>query len=307
MTKRVLAPLALALASLVGARAASADVTSVDLSHYSVSASYFLPVPLALEASAVAYNWDTDTLFVLGDEGDALVEVTKQGALVGSMTMTGFDDTEGLTYIGGGQFVLAEERLRDLFLLTYSAGGTVARSSLQSADLGATVGNIGIEGVSFDPRDGTYVTVKEVTPQEVNRNTVTFGSPGTGTPSSIFNPAGLGLTDLSDVQVLAQLPSLIGTPDENNLLIFSQESRRLVEVASNGTVLSAFELAGVINAEGITIDRDGNIYIVDENDAASQPRLFVLSPVPLPASLWLLSSALAGCAALAKRRRSALA
>lgn len=282
----------------------AAPVTSVDLGNYVLTGTFFLPVPSALEASAIAYNHDTDTLSVLGDEGDAIVEVSKTGAQLSVMTLTGFDDTEGLTYVGGGQFVLAEERLRTLFKLTYTAGGSVARAGLPNANLGSTVGNIGIEGVSYDPRDGTFVTVKETAPQEVNRNTVTFGTPGTAVVTSIFNPASLGLIDLSDVQLLAALPSLIGTPDENNMLIFSQESAKLLEVGPTGAVLGMFSLAGVVNAEGITIDRDGVIYIVDENDAVSQPRMFVLAPVPLPAPLWLLGSALFGLSPFVRRKHA---
>jgi len=64
------------------------------------------------------------------------------------------------------------------------------------------VGNVGTEGVSFDPRDGTFVTVKEKTPQEVRRHTVDFAlAPPRARRSSLR--AGLGLLDLSDVQVLA--------------------------------------------------------------------------------------------------------
>jgi len=75
-------------------------------------------------------------------------------------------------------------------------------------------------------------------PQEVNSNTLNFTN-HTAVINSVFTPA-LGVADLADVQVLATVPSLIGT------------------------------------AEGVTIDTAGNIYIVAENGLA--PQLFVLSP-----------------------------
>lgn len=279
---------------------APAAPLAIDLSQYSLLNSYALPSIAAEEASAITYNWDTDSLFVLGDEGDALVEVSKTGVQLSVMSLTGFADTEGLTYVGGGRFVLTEERLRDAYRLTYVAGGTLDRAALPFADLGTTVGNVGIEGISYDPRDGSFVTVKEVSAQEVNRNTITFGNPGSATVTSLFAPA-LGVADLSDVQVLASVPSLAAGVDADNLLIYSQESRRLLEVDAFGTVLSSFDFSALASdAEGVTIDFDGNIYVVAETG----PSMYVLSapqPVPLPPGLVLAASGLALLFARARR------
>ena len=71
---------------------------------------------LAQEASAITYNWDTNTLFVVGDGSTSIVQISKAGELIDSMTLaqgnspqgTEFYDTEGLTYIGNGQFVMSE-------------------------------------------------------------------------------------------------------------------------------------------------------------------------------------------------------
>lgn len=283
-----------------------ASISSLDLGDYILTGSYALPTGPASEASAVTWNWTTDTLFVLGDEGDALVEVSKTGMQLSSMTLTGFDDTEGLTYIGGGQFVLTEERLRNAYLLTYMAGTTAARSTLPVADLGATVGNIGIEGISYDPLDGSFMTVKEKTGQEVNRNTITFG--GSSVVTSLFTPS-LGVTDLSDVQVLSTVTSLLGTPDEDNLLLLSQESSKLLEVSRAGVILSQLNLGTLglpDSTEGVTIDREGIVYLVAEEGINGGSTLYTLSPapVPLPGAVVLLGSALAGLAGVARRRKN---
>ncbi|MCC6207617.1 MAG: SdiA-regulated domain-containing protein [Gammaproteobacteria bacterium] len=294
---------ALAGLALLAPSGASAAITALDLTNYTLTGTYTLPSIAAAEASAVTYNWTTDTLFVLGDEGDALVEVTRTGAQLSSMTLTGFADTEGLTYVGGGQFVLTEERLRNAYLLNYTAGGSVDSAALPVVDFGTTVGNTGIEGISYDPRDGSFITVKEISPQEVNRNVVNFGA-GTAAVSSLFTP-NLGVTDLSDVQVLATVSSLTGTADEDNLLIFSQESARLLEVDRSGNVLSQYDFSALADsAEGVTIDANGNIYIVAEN--GDNPLLFELAPAPVPAppALVLLGSALAGLAGMTRRRKA---
>jgi hypothetical protein len=269
-------------------------ITSVNLANYQLDAVYSLPAGPASEASAVTFNPDTGTLFVLGDEGDDLVEVDLQGNEVSNMSLSGFDDTEGLTYIGNGQFVLAEERLQDLYRLTYTPDGSVSRNTLPSVSVGTTIGNQGIEGVSFDPVSSKYYAVKEKDPQAVYELVIDWDTLSINV-SSLFTP-NLSLLDLSDVQILSTVPSLVGTADQNNLLIYSQESRRLLEVAPDGSILSSFELTGVGDAEGVSIDHDGTIYIVGET-----PALYVLKPVPEPASV---ATALLGLLALKPRRNN---
>lgn len=289
-----------AAAVLLAPALAGAQVASLDLGNYRLTNTVRLPAGPAAEASAVTWNWDRNSLFVVGDEGDAIVEVDRNGTLLSTMSLVGFDDTEGLTYIGGGRFVMVEERLQDAYVLTYTAGGAVSRASLASASIGPTVGNVGLEGISYDPSTGQYIVVKEKTPQQVNAATLNFGtgSTGTATVTSLFNPASLGLADLSDVQVLSTVmdPS---SPDYGNLLIYSQESSRLLEVSRTGSVLSMYSLAGITDsAEGVTIDGNGVIYIVDEG-----PNMYVLTPVPLPAAAWLLLSGVAGLAGFGRRKK----
>ncbi|KAB2922238.1 MAG: PEP-CTERM sorting domain-containing protein [Dechloromonas sp.] len=291
--------LALAMAAVAPAQAA---LTSLDLANYRLSATYQLPSVTASEASAITWSWDTDTLFVIGDEGDYVVEVDKQGNQLSKMNLFGFDDTEGLTYVGNNQFVVVEERLQSVYLFDYTADGAIGRSFLQSATLGPTVGNVGLEGISYDPASGGFILVKEKVPQAVYGATVNFAT-GSASVSELVARENqfsqlFGTLDLSEVQVLSTVPSLLGSADQDNLLILSQETPRLMEVTRDGTVLGSFDLSAVApDIEGLTIDGNGTIYLTGET-----PLLYVLTPVPEPASYAMLLAGLALFGGIARRR-----
>jgi hypothetical protein len=145
-----------------------------ELANYTQSGRYPLPVGtgsnlLAEEASGVTYNKDTGTLFVVGDGGTAVAQVSTKGVLINSMTLaadaakpqgTAFYDPEGITYLGNGKFALVEERDRRINEFTYVAGTTLGASGVRSVKIGTTIGNIGIEGLSFDPSSNGFVMVK---------------------------------------------------------------------------------------------------------------------------------------------------
>ncbi|HJZ81348.1 MAG TPA: SdiA-regulated domain-containing protein, partial [Pyrinomonadaceae bacterium] len=236
-------------------------VTSVDLSNYARIGRFDLPEPtrtahppnslLAQEASAVTYDWDSDTLFVVGDGGTSVVQVTKTGQLIDSMTLapgpspqgTDFFDTEGITYMGAGKFVILEERYRQANLFTYVPGGILHKTDVQTVKLGTTIGNIGLEGISYDPLTSGFICVKEKDPQSIFQTgidfvagTATNGSPTATSSADLFNPALANLADFSDVFALSNRPSLNGHPDYSHLLVLSQESGQIINIDRNGNI-----------------------------------------------------------------------
>ena len=77
-----------------------------------------------------------------------------------------------------------------------SSGVRASNRARTRIKLGTSIGNIGIEGLSFDPMTGGYLAVKEATPKGIFQTTVDFaaGTASNGSPTSVnsidlFDPA----------------------------------------------------------------------------------------------------------------------
>jgi len=285
----------------------------MDLSTYVRVGRYDLPEPtrtaapansvLAQEASAVTYNWDTDTLFVVGDGGTSVVQVSKTGELINSMTLapgsspqgSEFYDPEGLAYVGAGKFVMTEERDRNAVQFEFVADSTLTRAQTQTVNLGTNVGNVGLEGLTFDPATGGFIFVKEATPQGIFQADIDFeagtasnGSPTTENSVNLFDPAMLGLLDIADVFALSNVPS-VEPGDAGHLLVLSHESGTIVETDREGIIYSSLTILSdpgnplsvvAQQHEGLTVDSDGFLYVVSENGGGDfdHPQLWVYAP-----------------------------
>src|SRR6185369_5243771 len=190
---------------------------------------------------------------------------------------------------------------RQANLFTYVASGVLHKTDVQTVKLGTTIGNIGLEGVSYDPSTNVpgsngFIFVKEKDPQSVFQTNINFaaGTATNGSASStgstnLFDPALANLVDFSDVFALSNLPSLSGQPDFSHLLILSQESGQIVNIDRSGNIFSTLTIvsdpgnplsvAGQ-TFEGVTMDRDGNLYVVSENGGgdSDHPQLWVYAP-----------------------------
>ncbi|MCW1924280.1 lamin tail domain-containing protein [Luteolibacter arcticus] len=297
--------------------------TGVNLATYVRTGRHGLPEPtrtalpagtaahnlLCQEASGVAYNWDTDTLFISCDGGRSITQVSKTGQLIDTMSLdlqtgapqgTAFYDPEGITYVGGGQFVFSEERDQQLVKFTYVPGTTLTRANAQTVDLGPFDDNTGTEGLSWDPPASDFIALKEKSPIGVFRTGVDFtaGTATTAPPTSgneasnLFNTSLLGMTDVADVFAFTNIPSMAGQPQEASLLVLGQENARVVTISRSGTIGSTLNITADpgdtisppdMQHEGITMDRAGNIYIVNENGGGNInfPELWVYSTTTL--------------------------
>ncbi|MDZ7890908.1 MAG: SdiA-regulated domain-containing protein [Rhodoferax sp.] len=327
--KTAISALVLTLASL------SAQAQAFSLNHYTVQNTYGLDLSVGpvsgLEGSAITYAQDRGSLFYIGDEGQGVIEISRTGAALGAMAFTGWgaystgvngrnpgNDSEGLTYLGGGVLAVAEERLQNIYKFSYTAGGSVNLGAMPFASVGPTIGNVGIEGLSYDARNGNFITAKQDNPATLSIfNSLPFstaaGPDAVATATFSGTNSLFGLTQLSDVQAL----SILGS---DNLLVLSTgtgngDSRELIEITRSGTVVSRLDLSHIAprNAiEGVTIDERGTIYLLAEQDqlsgaaAGAKSQLIVLAaPVPEPETYALLLAGLGLMGTVARRKRAA--
>ncbi|GGP28129.1 SdiA-regulated domain-containing protein [Silvimonas amylolytica] len=281
-----------------------------DLNNYTQTGSFALSVGtgtnlLNAEASGVTYDKDTDSLFVIGDGATSVVQVSKvDGHVIDSMTLNAsdFQDTEGITYVGGGKFVLVEERLRQVNLFTYVAGGTLHRADVQSVKLGTTVGNVGIEGVTFDTKTGGYIAVRQSQPTNIFQAAVNFaggtatasdGSPilaTTDNPPVMFDAAKTGLSAFNDVFSVSNIVPA-SAPDYDNVVIIGAPDGRIVKMDRAGNMISALYMSATAQNEGVTMAPDGTIYAVGEQAAGpSLPGLTIFKPTTSKTSVGIGSN-----------------
>jgi len=319
---------ALAAASLMS-HAQWAGLSNYTLvgSHALPTLSPSLPTPtssLQFEASAVTWNKDTNTLFILGDGGGYVMQTTLTGTPIDFMVLPAgsspqgneFYDPEGLVYIGGGKFVMTEERYRTAVQFSYVAGSTLQRSQTQTVKLATTVGNTGLEGITADPVTGGYIFVNQVSGSGAgagtNQNifqtqidfvaaTATNGNATTLNNTSLFPVASIGYTNLNDVFALANVyGSTVG--GYANVLVMTTTGVK--EMTRAGVVAGSLALAGASNQfEGMTMDASGRLYVVSDNgDTGALSSLLVYAPVPEPGSFALLLAGLATVAGVARHR-----
>jgi uncharacterized protein YjiK len=286
------------------------------------------------EASAVAYNWDTRTLMVTNDEEDSdgssrFGEYDLNGNKTANIVLSGClslgsaqCDPEGLTYVGGGKYAVAEERYQDIALLSQIGANGDTRTYTAYPDaptvsVGPNAGNSGLEGIAYDRTTGDYYGVKETSPQTIWKISDVDFATGAATVSTLFDASLLGLDRLSDVAVLSN-GLFAATSFGDNLLILSGRSFQLLEVTQAGAVVSSYNLSGFRSLvdpadeggkfEGLTLDEMGNIYLVsDDGDGPNQSYLVKLEysgAVPEPAS-WAMMIAGFGMLGATMRQRKA--
>jgi len=139
--------------------------SSINLNNYVLTAGPTTVSPIPNDLSGLTYNAITNTLFSAINGTPTIYELDLNGNVIRTINLTGFEDTEGLVWIGGTDFIIIEERRGRAVHLTITAATTSIAYPANFMQLSGTWGNnLGIEGVSYNPVTNELIIIKEKTP-----------------------------------------------------------------------------------------------------------------------------------------------
>ncbi|WP_445939202.1 SdiA-regulated domain-containing protein [Pseudomonas sp.] len=211
-----------------------------------------------------AYSAESNTLFTVTGKYLQLIELTLDGQVMRRIDLHGFVNPEGVEMLSNGRLAIIDERKRTL--TTFKLGAltrSLEFTDLASFDLGfADAGNKGFEGIAWDSRNERVLLGKERGPLGL----FSLPFPGEDGATGALQPVASGHLFLRDIS------SLTYDARTGHALVLSDESRLLLEVDEQGEPVSFISLSGGMNglnrgiaqAEGVTMDAAGNIYIVSE-------------------------------------------
>ena len=219
------------------------------------------------EASDLSYNPQTKTLFSVMGKNPFLVELTLQGDVLRKMPLNGWNNPEGVTVMENGLMAVVDERQHSLTIVKVDASTTALnKADFPSYDLGPSKDqNKAFEGVTWDKRNQQFVLGEERPP-------ALFTWKSDGSQTLVGDKQKLANTKLD----MRNLSALAIDPRTGHLLALSAESHLLLELDEKGEPVSFMTLLGGFNglkntiprAEGVTLDENGNLYMV------SEPNLF---------------------------------
>ena len=219
------------------------------------------------EASDLAFNPLTTTLFSVMGKNPFLVELTLDGEVLRKIPLVGWSNPEGLTVMENGLLAIVDERNHMLSMVTIDANTkTLNIAEFPKYDLGPSKNqNKAFEAIAWDPRRQQLVLGEERPPQlfvwKSNGSQVL-----TGDKQKVP----------SDELDLRNLSALSVDPRTGHMLVLSADSHMLLELDELGEQVSFMTLLRGFNglkntiprAEGVAIDEHGTLYMV------SEPNLF---------------------------------
>jgi uncharacterized protein YjiK len=224
--------------------------------------------------SGLTFDRERGHLWAVVNNPEELLALGMDGELLQRYPLSGFKDVEGVTWLGDGLLVFAEEHHNTLVIVPApDRPGPVFRGAHRALTLPVPGGdNQGIEGLGYDRRGDRLFIVKEHSPRGLLEIR--------GLKKSLAGDLNLQIIDRSDWipsrRYAADLSSVAYDEHTGNLLLLSHESRAIIELDGAGRLLHVHSLsrgsAGlretVAQAEGMAFTEQGDLVVV------SEPNLF---------------------------------
>lgn len=219
--------------------------------------------------SGLTYNFLTNTFFAISNRPRNIYELNKNGDIIRQIKLSGFKDTEGISHIKNDTFALVDEKKESVIIIKIDSStnhinyedSKAIKLEIQNFE------NFGFEGVTYNSFKNTILIANEKFPMKI----IEISNWETNNPifqkSEIFENIKQYVSDIS---------SFTFNEKTNSFIILSDESKMILEVNQKGKLLSYQYLTkgkmylenNIPQPEGITIDKENNIYIV------SEPNLF---------------------------------
>jgi uncharacterized protein YjiK len=219
------------------------------------------------EASDLAYDPQTKTLFSVMGNKPFLVELTLQGDVLRKMPLVGWSNPEGVTAMGNGLLAIVDERNHLLSIVKVDADTRELNiADFPKYDLGPSKNqNKAFEAVAWDPRKQQLLLGEERPPALFS-----WSSDGSQTLTGDKQKIASDELDIRNLSALAI------DPRTGHTLVLSADSHLLLELDEKGEQVSFMALLGGFNglkktiprAEGVAMDEAGTLYMV------SEPNLF---------------------------------
>jgi uncharacterized protein YjiK len=224
--------------------------------------------------SGLTYDEGRAHLWAVVNNPEELLALGRDGSFIARYPLQGFEDVEGVTYLGDDLLAVTEERKQSLVVLAVPrVAGPLLRAEGRSITLAlGEAQNSGFEGVGYDRAGDRLFVVKEHSPRKLYEIH--------GIKRSLAGDMDIKIIDrqawIDKLDMASDLSSVHFDEQTGHLVLLSDEAKMMLELDADGELVSFRSLwrgfAGlersVPQAEGMTFDAQGNLYMV------SEPNLF---------------------------------
>lgn len=220
--------------------------------------------------SGLTFDEQRNHLWAVVNNPEELVALDVNGEFIARYPLKGFIDVEAVTYLGDNLLAVAEERSQSIVILPVpTKPGALQRGDFASVSLAfGEADNAGFEGLGYDRAGDRLFVVKEHSPRKLYEIQ--------GVKASLNGHLNLKIIDreawIADKDMASDLASVHYDERTGHLALLSDEAKMMLELDSKGELVSFRSLwsgfaglkSSVPQAEGMTFDALGNLYLVSE-------------------------------------------